>query len=466
VRIRRRLVLYAAGVATAGMALFAVLLTSLLGRGVLDDQDRLLARLAADTAVAVEELGSEGLGSARPLVLLDLATTEEPFVAVYDEDGTPIYSTARLGGTIPRMPAAVVVEALDTGTSAATIRPGGDLELRIHARSWTRGTERGIVVAGRTMAFTAGQLAGLRFFLWFATIVTIVAVVVVSWLVIGRALRPLRTLTGTADEIGRTGDLGRRLPAVATRDEVGTLTASFNGMLDRLAATRAQLEDSLAAQRRFVADASHELRTPLTTIRTNAEFLRERPDAAPDDRAAALDDVAAESERLSRLVDGLLTLARADAGGRPATEVVDLEPIVGDVARKAGRRGRAIAFAADGKAILDGDRESLTRLVWILVDNALRHGAGDLDLSLVARDGRATLTVDDRGPGIADGDEERIFERFYRGDRTRGGDGVGLGLAIARSIVDGHRGTIRAERRPEGGARIVVELPLLAAAAG
>ena len=147
----------------------------------------------------------------------------------------------------------------------------------------------------------------------------------------GRALRPLRELSATADEIGRSADLTRRLPAVARRDDVGRLTVSFNAMMGRLEEAYHRLAAALAAQQRFTADASHELRTPLTTIRSNVGFLRAHPDAASADRGAALDDLEADSERMSRLVDDLLTLARADAG--PAAGTVPCGP------RRAGARG-------------------------------------------------------------------------------------------------------------------------------
>jgi signal transduction histidine kinase len=311
------------------------------------------------------------------------------------------------------------------------------------------------------------QIAGVRFFLLFAAIVTIIAVALVSWFVVGRALRPLRTLTATADEIARTGDLTRRLPETRTKDEVGVLTASFNGMLDRVSSAQDELAASLAAQRRFVADASHELRTPLTTIRNNAGFLAEHPEAAAADRSEALADIEAESERLSRLVDDLLRLARADAGGRLQRVPLDLRVIAEDVARKARHPGRAVLVSAGGgAAIVDGDADALTRLVWILVDNAVRHGAGDVELavSTASPDGATVaLTVADRGPGIPAGDEARIFERFHRADPARSGGGAGLGLAIAATIVTAHDGTISATNREGGGALFRVELPGLGA---
>ena len=272
-------------------------------------------------------------------------------------------------------------------------------------------------------------------------------------------MRPLRTLTATADEIGRTGDLGRRLPAARGRDEVAVLTRSFNEMLDRLEGARRQLAETLAAQRRFVADASHELRTPLTTIRNNAEFVRENPDAAPSDRAEAIADIAAESERMSRLVDGLLWLARVDAGQPIETRPVDLGAVAADVARKARRPDRAVRFEDAGPAIVLGDADALARLAWTLVDNALRHGDGEVVVA-TGRDGdSAKLRVSDRGRGIPPGEEERIFDRFYRADPARSGDGTGLGLAIARSIAEAHGGTIRAANQEGGGAIFEVALP-------
>lgn len=463
-RIRRRLVLLAVAIATAGMTLFAVLLSGLLARGVATDQDESLARLAAGTAAVVERIGPGGLRSREPLAPVDLATSTDPFVVVLDHEGQRLFSTGSMAsGGPPRVPAAVVVEALETGASAATIGQPPAPAFRVAAARWTFAGESGVALAGQSTAFVETQVAGVRFFLLFAAVVTIITVALASWFVVGRALRPLRALAATADEIARTGDLSRRLPAVRTRDEVGVLTMSFNGMLERVSAAQDALAASLAAQRRFVADASHELRTPLTTIRNNAGFLAEHPDAAEADRDEALSDIEAESERLSRLVDDLLRLARADAGGKLHREPVDLRAIVEDVARKARRPGRDVmAPRSDaGPAIVVGDAESLTRLAWILVDNALRHGAGAVEIEVATEGTMAVLTVADRGPGIPPDDLTRVFERFHRADAARSGGGAGLGLAIAASIVETHGGTITAANRDGGGARFRVTLPLL-----
>jgi signal transduction histidine kinase len=442
------------------MALFGALLGGLAAGGVQTDQDEVLRGLAADAAAAMSQAGTPELGAGRPLVVVDLAGDTDPFVIVLAEDGAVLYTTAELEGESPRIPAAVIVEALDTGTSAATIHPADDVELRVQARRWLRDGERGVAIAGQSTRVVTQQLAGLRFFLTFSGIVTIIVVVIVSWLVIGRAMRPLRTLTATADEIGRTGDMGRRLPAVRGRDEVAVLTRSFNEMLDRLEGAQRQLADTLAAQRRFVADASHELRTPLTTIRNNAEFVRENPDAAPADRAEAVADIAAESERMSRLVDGLLWLARVDAGQPFEPRLVDLGALAADVARKARRPDRAVRFEDAGPAIVLGDGDALARLAWTLVDNALRHGDGEVLVTTGQEAGSAKLRVADRGSGIPVGDEERIFDRFYRADPARSGEGTGLGLAIARSIAEAHGGTIRASSREGGGAVFEVVIPI------
>jgi len=462
-RIRRRLVLYGTGVATLGMVIFAVLLAGALARGVDDDQAFLLDALAGDAAAAAEAIDADGLAGREPLTRADLATSTEPFTLILDADGAVLYATAELDGTAPAIPAAVIVEALRTGRSSATIDLGSELTALVAARSWTSGSATGVAVAGRSTTFIAEQVAGVRVFLLISAIIAIVAVAIVTFLVVGRALRPLRTLAATADEIARTGDLSRRLPAVPTRDEVGTLTASFNGMLDRVEGAQAAQAEVLAAQRRFVADASHELRTPLTSIRANAGFLRDRPDAQPADRADAVADIEAEADRLSRLVDDLLLLARSDAGGGASIvrerRPVDLAVVAADVARVAGRTARPVRAVTSGAAIVEGDPDAMTRLVWILVDNGLRHGTGALTVSVAVTDVTVTMTVDDEGPGIPLGGEMAIFERFHRADRARSGPGAGLGLAIARAIVLEHGGSISAATRVEGGARLTVSMP-------
>ncbi len=471
--VRRRLAIYGASVAAAGMFVFILLVSGLGANGVRDDQDRNLTAMADAAATALRR-GDVGPAAFRPLVMVDLAASTEPVLLVLSADGTVRYTSGLLNGAPPRIPAAVLVEANEQGRSVATVAAAGVASresdppaLRVVARKWASATDAGIVVAAQTTAFPSNQLAGIRVFLVIAAIVTLIVVAIVSWLVAGRAVRPLVTLAETTEAIGGTGDLTRRLPPSGSGDEVGRLTTSFNAMVDRLQSSQADLAAALAAQQRFIADASHELRTPLSTIRTNADFLRARPDAAADDRAAAIDDVASEAERMSRLVDGLLVLARDDAGVAVERRPVDLRAVATEEARRIRTPGRApdqmhdVAVTADGAALVSGDPEALGRAIRILLDNAFRHGRPPVGIRITRRDRRVELEVRDAGPGLPKGSEERVFERFYRADPARSGEGTGLGLAIARAIVEAHGGTIRATTADEGGARVTIELPAL-----
>ena len=470
--VRRRLALYGTGVAAAAMLLFILVFSGLGANGVREEQDRSLASMADAAATALER-GDAAPSGDRPLVVIDLGASTEPFLLLLAADGTVRYASGHLAGAPPRIPAAVIVEANERGRSVATIAatglaPGGGGEppaLRVAARRWASASAGGVVVAGQSTAFVANQIAGIRAFLLIAAIVTLFVVAIVSWLVAGRAVRPLVTLAAATADIGTTGDLSKRITLGRSRDEVGRLTTSFNAMLERLQAAQAELAAALAAQQRFVADASHELRTPLSTIRTNAEFLRERPDASAGDRADAIADVVSEAERMSRLVDGLLVLARADAGVAVERRPVDLRAVAAEEARRARAPGRArddaqdVRVTAPRSALVSGDPEALGRAVRILLDNAFRHGGPPVDVTVGTRDGRVLLEVRDAGPGLPRGSEERIFERFYRADPARSGEGTGLGLSIARAIVEAHGGTIRATS--EGGAVVTIELPAL-----
>ena len=213
-------------------------------------------------------------------------------------------------------------------TSAEVFGGAFDTEqsLRLYALPFTGG----YVVAGQSTRVPQSNLSGIVGFLIISGVPTLLAALAASWLVAGRALRPLKDVAGAADEIGRARDFGRRLPQRRSRDEVALLSTSFNQMLE-------QLQDSFESQRRFVADASHELRTPLTTIQGNAGLLARGPAVSDEVRRAAAADIAAETARMTRLVDRMLTLARADSGLKLELAPLELRPLVLEVCRQARR---------------------------------------------------------------------------------------------------------------------------------
>jgi signal transduction histidine kinase len=280
-------------------------------------------------------------------------------------------------------------------------------------------------------------------------IVTAVLAAVV-WLLVGRTLRPVEQIRAEVAGIG-LGELDRRVPQPRGRDEIARLAGTMNEMLDRLDASNRQ-------QQRFVADASHELRTPLARLRAEIEVAQ----GADPDNDAALASLLEEVVNLQRLTDELLVLARSDAGvtegaGRP----VDLDDVVLEEVRAVDARGRGIDTRHVSAAQVVGHRDQLRRVVANLLDNAVRHAADAVTLSLAETDGVVTLAVTDDGPGIPAGRRAQVFERFGRLDESRTADrgGTGLGLAIARDVVERHGGTIVVDPDYDAGARFVVTLP-------
>jgi signal transduction histidine kinase len=269
----------------------------------------------------------------------------------------------------------------------------------------------------------------------------------VTYLAAGRALRPVEAIR--ARVAATHGDLSVRVPVPPAHDEVGRLAETMNAMLGRLQAAQ-------AVQRRFVADASHELRSPLATIATGLELLAK--DSTSPATVAAL---RGETERLGRLVDALLLLARADESGlRPRREDVDLDEVV--EAERARPGGRIVPRIDTVPVRVVGDRGQLARVVRNLVDNACRHARSTVVLT-VGRDARqAVLEVADDGPGVPPPQRARVFERFVRLDdaRARADGGAGLGLAIVAEVVAAHGGTVEVVDGPLGGALFQVRLPL------
>jgi two-component system OmpR family sensor kinase len=282
-----------------------------------------------------------------------------------------------------------------------------------------------------------------------------------GWWLSRRVVQPVHDITDQAEAIG-AGTLASRIVARADSQEYERLVGVLNTML-------ARLEESFEAQRRFTADASHELRSPLTALRGEIEVALRR-DREPVEYRRVLGANLEEVDRLGRLAEDLLTLARSDAGMMEARlEPVDLAQRVNVlVERLAGRATQAnvrvIARGTTGQALLDVDL--VDRLLWNLLDNALRHATpgGTVEVRLERRTSTLILEVSDDGAGIPASDRARIFERFFRGDAARtitDSEGTGLGLSIARAIVVTHGGEIDVASSSSGGALFRVRLPVL-----
>ena len=282
-----------------------------------------------------------------------------------------------------------------------------------------------------------------------------------GWVLSGAALRPVHRITQTAYAIGAERDFGRRVDHAGPNDEIGQLATTFNAMLAELQVAYRQVEQSLQQQRQFVADVSHELRTPLTTIRGNLALLRREPSISPDDKADVMDDMVGETERLIRLVNDLLTLAHAEAGRQLRREPVPVKPLVEDVCRQAKTLApdRTITCALLPDAAVAGDQDALKQVLLSLMDNALKHTTGPIAVTATATEKDVAVSIQDAGPGIEPDVLPHVFERFYRGREARTKPGIGLGLPIAKTLIEAQGGTIAVDGNPGQGNVFTVTLP-------
>ncbi len=296
-------------------------------------------------------------------------------------------------------------------------------------------------------------------------ILAFILVTIGSIYLVRYSLAPVSAIAGAAAEIS-AADLSRRLPVRSKRDELGQLAMTFNALLARLESAFADREEALAHQRRFVADASHELRTPLTSIMGYTRLLRDWGLQHPEASTEALARMDAEAARMQSLVEGLLHLARGDEAGDQSRTDVDLGSLVLEAVDAASAvDGQDTGFALqvpDDAVMVRADREALRQVLGILLDNAAKHspagGAVTVTLNRLAE--TAAIAVSDSGPGIAPEHQDRIFERFYSVDESRTTLGAGLGLAIAKDIVERHGGSISVESEPGQGSTFTVCLPL------
>jgi signal transduction histidine kinase len=376
---------------------------------------------------------------------------DENLVQVVDQQGRVVAASANINGESR-------ISTLQPNADGYASRSfdhlaEGDGPFRVVARRVT--TKAGVFtvyVAGslEPVADSADSLVRL---LLIGLPVLLLLVGATTWVVVGRALRPVESIRAEVESIGAQ-DLHRRVPESSTPDEIGRLAHTMNAMLGRL-------EDATDRQRRFVADASHELRSPLTGIRAQLEVDLAHPENA--DWQTTERDVLVDAIRLQRLVDDLLTLATTDGSALDAAsrEPVDLDEIVLSEARRLrSRTPHHVDTTRVSGAQLKGNRDQLARAVRNLLDNAARHADSTVTASLAESETGITFVVVDDGPGIPVEQQQRIFERFTRLDdaRTRDNGGTGLGLAITQEVVVAHGGTITVDSAP--GARFTVSFPL------
>lgn len=325
----------------------------------------------------------------------------------------------------------------------------------------------GTLVVGAPLEDADAAVRTVTVLLVVAVPVVVALMSLVTWFVVGRALRPVDRMRREVDAVEGT-NLHARVDEPGSGDEVDRLATTMNRMLGRL-------EASQQAQRQFVSDASHELRSPLATIRQHAEVARAHPEVTGT--ADLADVVLDEGARLQELVESLLLLTRVDERGRDRDRAVDLDDLVfteasrprsvrgtdGAAVRSDGRAAVRVDVSGVTPARVRGDDRLLGRVVRNLVDNAVRHAERTVVVGLGTDGGSAVLTVDDDGHGIPEADRSRVFERFVRLDegRARDAGGSGLGLAIVDAVVRGHGGGVVVSAAPGGGARFTVRLPLL-----
>jgi heavy metal sensor kinase len=369
------------------------------------------------------------------------------YFAVWRDDGSPIKSVD--------MPPGIAPPVLDEGAPSSTVRllsRGEDRQAAVIGPGATR------VLVGRSVAAERAELAQFAWQLAAAGAAVLAVGLIGGWLASARILKPLRAISTTASAISATN--------LSERINTSTIDRELEEMAHVLNATFDRLESAFERQAQFTADASHELRTPLTVVSSQAQLALSRPRTAEEYRKT-VEECLRAAERMAALVDGLLTLARADAGQLELRrEPVDFKRVTADAITQLRplADGLGIAVATKLSSVhVKGDPVRLGQVVTNLVTNAVRYNrpGGQVRVKLAADNGGAVLAVEDTGFGIPEPDRPHIFERFYRvaKDRSRLSGGSGLGLAITKSIVDGHAGTISFTSAVDKGTTFEVRLP-------
>jgi two-component system, OmpR family, sensor kinase len=443
VPLRIKLTLAFTGVMGLLLAAAGVALSLLVARNLDRAIDAGLAARAGDAAALVA--GAVRAGR--------LQESGETYAQVLGRNGTVLDTTPRAGRR-PLLSAAELAAA-DRAPVVVDRETGRDEKaVRLYARPAR--TDRGavVVVIGEPLAQREQSLESLKALLVVGGPLALLIASLFGSGLAAFALRPVERMRRRAAAI-TAGSRAERLPVPPANDEIGRLGRTLNEMLGRL-------EAAFARERAFVSDASHELRTPLAILRTELEIAL-RGERRRDDLEAAVRSAADETIRLSELAESLLVIARADQGQlsiRPTDLYADdlLETLARRFGPRARAEGRTVRTEPAPGVELRGDGPRIEQALGNMVENALRHGSGQVTLSAMTVDGHVELHVRDKGPGFPPAFLPDAFERFSRGDESRTGGGTGLGLAITAAIAGAHGGTARAANGPAG-TDVWLELP-------
>ena len=352
----------------------------------------------------------------------------ETYAELLDEHGRVLDATSPIGRTPLLTPDQVRRSLSRELTLDLPSVPGLDEPSRLLAT----GLDGKVLAVGATLSDNAETLSSLRDLLLITGPIALVLASLAGYFLAGLSLRPVESMRRRAAAISGE-NIESRLPVPRTRDEIERLAETLNEMLGRIEEVRRREQD-------FVADAGHELRTPLALLRTELE-LALRQGGSAEELKEAIHGASHEVDRLTQLAEGLLLIARADRG-RLALQLedVDVETLLRSVAERYRWRGE-LSVELQAGLVLHADRLRLEQALGNLVDNAIRHGAGRVELSGAAADGCVELHVRDEGPGVPAGFADRAFERFTRPDEGRSTAGSGLGLSIVKVVAEAHGGS-------------------------
>lgn len=436
------------------LLIFGAAVYILVSVTLLNQVDSMLAEVARDIT-QVTKVNSVGELSVISLPPLDM--TANAFVQVWGGDGKIVSTSPSIGR---------LIEPIDPIglKSNKTIYEYSYLEgtrLRVLTVPLQIGGRTiGVMQVGTSLSVVDTTRTNLISIMISVAVIAVLIAALGSWILLGRALAPLSAVADTVDQINRADDLSRRIPYTGeTEDEIGNLVESFNQTLERL-------ESLFTSQQRFLADVSHELRTPLTVIKGNVDLMRRIKEAD----AESLSSIDQEAGRLTRLVGGLLMLAQAESGKLALNfNPVELDLLLTEVFTE-------MCILASGKVkvhlneidqvMVNGDRDRLKQVMLNLVANAIQYTpqGEDVFLSMKKIGDQARIIIRDTGPGIPAEDLPHIFDRFYRAEKSRTRSttsGFGLGLSIAKWIVEHHNGRIEVESKEGKGTSFVIWLGVI-----